>query len=153
MSSTHFDVFVSAVMDCPDRAGILGEGAVVYPPRPDFGYELTPKNALTFGEKGENGIHYAILRINGVIREDSPVIHVSPMDLDKPHVVLGTSFLSFVAVACDASLNKMDQVFTAAQDLKSTLLHFMKTNFDLRRLYHVDRLPPIQHLLSFIEPK
>ncbi len=73
MGETYFQTFLDAIRDLPDKQ-VLGDEWVLFPPNPDYGYDSTPKNALTFAIMGVDGLHYAILTIGGVIRDDSPVI-------------------------------------------------------------------------------
>src|SRR5215471_12430543 len=72
-----FELFVRAVAQATDRRGVLGEDEIVFPPESDFGYESTPRNALTFGAMGVDGVHFAILKIAGAVTDESPVIHIS----------------------------------------------------------------------------
>src|SRR5215831_9369829 len=132
---TVFDIFVRAVAQAADRRGVLGEDEIVFPPEPDFGYESTPLNALTFGAMGVDGVHYAILKIDGAVTDESPVIHVSPMDFSKPYAVLGETFLAYLAAACDVTPNEMEGVFTAESTSGEKLVPFLKAHFDHARLY------------------
>jgi hypothetical protein len=86
--------FLHAVEKTRDRRGVQGDDRLVFPPHSDYGYESTPRNALTFGDMGVDGVHYAILKIDGAVTDESPVIHVGPMDFSEPYVVLGDCFIS-----------------------------------------------------------
>src|SRR5262245_25654998 len=113
MDATYFDTFVRAVENTPlrERLGILGDDYLIFPPDPDYLYEATPGNALTFGNMGVDAVHYAILKIQGEVTDESPVIHVGPMDFSEPYVVLGDCFLSYLAAACGVSIREMNSVF------------------------------------------
>ena len=87
-NETYFATFVRSLERAGDRNGILGSDRVVFPPSLDFRYAATPRNAVTFADMGCDGVHYAILAIDGVIVDQSPVIHVSPMDTGDPYAVL-----------------------------------------------------------------
>lgn len=71
MGDTYFQTYLDAIRSLPDKQ-ILGEEWVIDPPNPDYGYDSTPNNALTFSIMGVDGVHYAILTIGGVVRDDSP---------------------------------------------------------------------------------
>lgn len=98
MDAMYFDTFVRAVENTPkrERLGVLGDDYLVLPPQTDYGYDATPRNALTFGNMGVDGVHYAILKVGGEVSDESPVIHVGPMDFSEPYVVLGDCFLSYL---------------------------------------------------------
>ncbi|HEY2527733.1 MAG TPA: hypothetical protein VGJ20_07235 [Xanthobacteraceae bacterium] len=126
---TLFDTFVRAVARAADRRGVLGDDEIVFPPEPDFGYGSTPRNALTFAMMGCDGVHYAILKIEGAVTDESPVIHVSPMDFSEPYAVLGETFLDYLAAACDVTHSEMKAVFTAERTCGEELVPFLKAHF------------------------
>jgi hypothetical protein len=152
MDATYFDTFERAVGNCPDKQGALGEEYVVFPPNPDYGYECTPRNALTFGAMGVDGVHYAILTTSGVVSDDSPVIQICPMDFSDPYQVLCESFLGFLAAACNASVSQMAKVFAEEREGKQTLVTFLKERFVKSRLWQ-NRSPKLDRFLDLIEPK
>src|SRR5262249_59563338 len=99
-----FDIFLKAAAAAD---GFLLDGdSVVVPPDPDYGYNSTPRNALTFAVVGCDGVHYAILTFDGKARHDSPVVQVSPMD-PKDVLVLAPSFLKYLADGCGVSAERM----------------------------------------------
>src|SRR5262249_39838142 len=108
---TYFATYLHALENSRYKKGVLGKEWVIFPPNPDYGYESTPRNALTFGTMGVDGVHYAILTKDGVVRDDSPVIEVCPMDFDDFYQVLAESFLNYLAVGCGVSLLEMERVF------------------------------------------
>jgi hypothetical protein len=151
---TLFDTFVCAVAQAADREGVLGKDDIVFPPTPDFGYEwCAPRNALIFAAMGVDGVHYAILKIGGAVTDDSPVIHVSPMDFSEPYAVLGETFLDYLAVACDVTHSEMEAVFTAERACGERLVPFLKAHFDHSRLYNKTRLRSLESYLKLIETK
>jgi hypothetical protein len=83
MDTTYFASYLRALDACADVQGVLGDEWVIHPPNPDYGYESTPRNSLTFGCMGVDGVHYAILAINGVITDESPVIQILPDGLQR----------------------------------------------------------------------
>jgi hypothetical protein len=155
MDATYFDTFVRAVGNAPlrDRRGVLGEEELVFPPNPDYGYEATPRNALTFGAMGVDGVHYAVLTIDGEVSDESPVIHVGPMDFSQPYVVLGDSFIGYLASACGASMREMVAVFEDERMGRQRLVAFLKEHFVHSRLYDAKRLSKLELYRSRIEPK
>lgn len=141
MAESHFDTFVRSIGACRDRWGVLGDEGLVYPPREDYGYDATPRNAVTFGAMGVDGVHYAVLRIGGVIDDNSPVIQVAPMDFSDPYSLLAESFLEYLAVGCGVSITEMQRVFDAEHDRGDALVAFLRDHFDQSRLWdeHRDR--------------
>src|SRR6476661_6376960 len=103
MPETHFETFVRAVGACQDRRGVLGDERIEYPPREDYGYDSTPRNAVTFGSMGVDGVHYAILRVDEKIDDHSPVIQIAPMDFSEPYSLLANTFIEYLAVGCDVT--------------------------------------------------
>jgi hypothetical protein len=150
---TLFDIFVRAIAQAADRRGVLGNDEIVFPPEPDFGYDSTPRNALTFGAMGVDGVHYAILKIDGAVTDESPVIHVSPMDFSGPYAVLGESFLAYLAAACGVANSKMEAVFTTERTCGAKLVPFLKARFDHSRLYNEMRFRSLECYLKLIETK
>ena len=149
MSETYFDTFVSAVDACLDKRGILGEEQLVFPPRADYGYEATPRNSVTFGAMGVDGVHYTILKIDGEICDDSPVVQVGPMDFSNPYSLLGESLLDYFARACGVSMSEMETLFQQERSGQTVLAEFMKNNFDQSRLFgRKNEIGPFLHLIE-----
>src|SRR5262249_44399236 len=99
MGVTYFGTYLRALDACADVQGVLGDEWVIHLPNPDYGYESTPRNALTFGCMGVDGVHYAILAIDDGIMDESPVIQICPMDFSDLYQAKGDSFLMFLADA------------------------------------------------------
>jgi hypothetical protein len=152
MDATYFDTFLRAVENAADQEGILGEEYLIYPPTPDYGYEATPRNALIFGTMGVDGVHYAILRIDGQVTDESPVIHVGPMDFSQPYVVLGATFVSYLADACAVSVREMEAMFAEERAGRQTLVPFLREHFVHSRLYDDERFRKLERYLQFVEP-
>lgn len=131
----------------------MGDEYLVFPPNPNSIYEATPRNALTFGQMGVDGVHYAILTIEGAVRDDSPVIQIGPMDFSQPYAVLGGSFLSYLADACDVSIPEMEAVFAKERAGKQKLVPFLKARYNHRRLFNEKRLRKLDKHLNRIEPR
>src|SRR5438093_307787 len=96
---THFETFVDAFSSLEAHSRLLDGDCVIIPPSADSGYKSTPKNALTFASMGVDGVHYAVVTRGGSVRDDSPVVQVSPMDSDDV-VRLADSFLEYLADGC-----------------------------------------------------
>ena len=138
MATTYFQTFIDAFDAVAQKSRRLGGDDILCPPSEDFGYQSTPKNALTFSSMGVDGVHYAILRFKGQVRDDSPVIHVSPMDSDDV-IVLAESFLKYLADGCGVSTRKMQEVFDAERSGKHRLVAFLSRHFDRSRLLKESR--------------
>ncbi len=150
---TYFKTFLRAVEREPNTQGILGDDRVVFPPSPDFGYGSTPRNAITFGDMGCDGVHYAILALDGVVTDESPVIHVSPMDFSEPYAVLGATFFDYLAHACAASSAELDDVFARERRSGGSLVPFLRARFSHERLYDEARFQALAPHLRAIDPK
>jgi hypothetical protein len=155
MDATYFDTFVRAVENTPkrERLGVLGEDYLVFPPQTDYGYEATPRNALTFANMGVDGVHYAILKIDGEVSDESPVIHVGPMDFSEPYVVLADCFINYLAAACGVTMREMEAVFEEERAGRCELVPFLKAHFVHSRLYEEKRLRKLELYLDRVEPR
>src|SRR5262245_49536401 len=129
--ATVFETFVSALTGCRDHEGILGEEIVVFPPASDYGYWATPKNGLTFGAMGVDGVHYVILTQADRATDAMPVIFVSPMDFDEPYAVYAETFREFLALACGVPVTEIDQIVTSERRNGRALIPFLRANFRL----------------------
>ena len=128
MHSTHFETFIDAFGALPMSSRVLDGDTILCPPSEDYGYQSTPKNALTFASMGVDGVHYAILKRGGSVRDDSPVVQVSPMDSDDV-TVLGESFLRYLADGCGVSDEEMVAVFETQRAGESRLVSFLVEHF------------------------
>jgi hypothetical protein len=132
--ATAFDIFIAAVAKVADANGVLGNEGVIYPPNPHYGYHCTPTNALTFGAMGVDGVHYAILTIDGTVRDQSPVLQVSPMDGDCYHILAAT-FLDYLAAGCGVTATAMADILASEVRGEAVLVPFLRTRFSQRRLW------------------
>ncbi len=153
MGTTYFETYLHALDACADVQGILGDEWVIHPPNPDYGYESTPQNALTFGCMGVDGVHYAILTIGDKITDDSPVIQICPMDFSDLYQAMGASFLMFLADGCGVSRETMDEVFVAERAGEFALIAFLKERFDMSRFWDKTQTQNLEPYLSYIQPK
>ena len=139
---TAFETFTAALARCKDRRRLFGGDEAVFPPSENFGYDCTPRNAVTFAQMGVDGVHYAVLKLAGVVRDQSPVIQVSPMD-DPPVAVLAESFLAYLAEGCGLTCSDMEAVLNNERQGKGGLLETISARFDGQRLMIAQR---IRHL-------
>lgn len=132
--ATAFDIFTRALAKAADTDGVLGEEQVIFPPDPAYGYHCTPTNALTFGSMGVDGVHYAVLTIDGDVRDESPVLQVSPMNGDCYHV-LAPSFLDYLAAGCGVAATVMADVLAREGRGEAVLVTFLREHFAQSRLW------------------
>jgi hypothetical protein len=151
MDATYFETYLDALDACPDYQGILGDEFVIHPPTSDCGYESTPPNALVFGCMGVDGVHYAILTIDGIVSDESPVLQICPMDFSDLYHVMGCTFLSFLADGCGVSDQMMKDVFAEEQSRSSSLIVFLKEHFQVSRLWDDERSEALKPYLRYIQ--
>jgi len=153
---TDFDTFLAAIDRLPlsERCTVLGDENLIYPPDEQLKYESTPRDAVAFGSMGVDGVHYLILKLDGQIRDDSPVIHFSPMDFSSPYTLLGHSFAEYLATVCGVDVDEIRKLIELERAGKSVLAEFLRDHFDHERLdldgfgaqisEYSDLLPPIE---------
>jgi hypothetical protein len=83
---------------------------------------------------GVDGVHYAILKIDGEIRDDSPVIQVSPFDSDC-YCLLAPTFTDYLAKGCGVSRKEIEDLLVAEQAGHSSIVEFMRSHFDGMRFF------------------
>jgi hypothetical protein len=126
-----------AVMDPCSR--LLGGYEILCPPKSEIDYQSAPRNALTFGWMGVDGVHHAILKVGGIVRDDSPIVQVSPMDSDDV-IVLADSFLNYLADGSQVSTDEMLGVIDVERIGKQALVPFLRDRFDVIRLLDEHRI-------------
>lgn len=133
---TDFETFVAAIGRLPpsERYVVLGDENVIYPPDEQLAYESTPRDAVAFGSMGADGVHYLILKLDGEIRDDSPVIHFSPMDFSSPYVLLGHTFAEYLATVCGVTVDEIRALIERERAGNAVLAEFLRDNFDHSRL-------------------
>ena len=132
--ATAFDIFTAALGTVADTDGVLGDEQAICPPDPAYGYHCTPTNALTFGSMGCDGVHYAVLTIDGEVRDQSPVLQVSPMEGDWYHI-LAPTFLEYLAAGCGVTASAMADVLAREERGEVVLVAFLRERFSQRRLW------------------
>jgi len=142
MATTYFQTFIDAFATLDPRSRLLAGDEVLWPPRENSGYQSTPTNAVTFASMGVDGVHYVILKIDGQVRDDSPVAQVSPMD-SNDITMIADSFLSFLADGCKVSKQKMKTVLDGERAGKRGLVAVLSEHFDLSRLLGEERTGPL----------
>jgi len=133
--------------------GVLGDERVEYPPSEETGYWATPKNAVVFGWMGVDGVHYAILKIDGEVRENSPVIQIGPMDFSEPYSLLAHTFADYLAIGCGVGRDEIEDVLASEMAGSETLLEFMRSYFDSERFWPTGADSDIAPIVDLIVPK
>jgi hypothetical protein len=133
LSISHFQIFLDAFTVLEKQSRLLGGDQVLCPPSENFGYQCTPLNAITFAYTGVDGVHYAILRVDDQVCDDSPVLFVSPMDSDDV-TIIAESFLAYLAIGCGVSERKMQEIFDAERSIGHQLTAFLSSHFNHHRL-------------------
>ena len=130
-----FNVFLTALSRAGDLEGVLGEECVEYPPSENVDYWATPENAVVFGWMGVDGVHYAILKIDGQIQDNSPVIQICPMDFEEPYSLLAPSFTDYLAIGCGATPQEIEALLRDEHAGNPSLLAFMRSRFQQSRFW------------------
>ena len=73
-------------------------------------YGASPTNARPFADMGVDGVHWTLLALDGAVRENSPVLQVSPTDGPDALSVEARSFLDHV---CGVTGPIWDRLLTA----------------------------------------
>lgn len=132
---TAFDVFVKALANIANLDGVLGDESVQYPPSEEVDYWATPLNAAVFGWMGVDGVHYAVLKIDGQVRDDSPVMQISPMDFDEPYSLLAPTFADYLAIGCGVRRDEIQKVLAKEGAGRSALLELLRSRFQRERFW------------------
>jgi hypothetical protein len=153
---TDFETFLAAIGRLPpsERLTVLGNENIIYPPDEQLAYESTPHDAVAFGSMGVDGVHYLILKLDGEIRDDSPVVHFSPMDFSSPYTLLGHTFAEYLATVCGVNTDRIQELMDRERAGEAVLADFLRTNFDHCRLDldgygseirdYAELLPPVE---------
>ena len=149
-----FENFLEAARAWHDPYDVLDGDYLVDPPKDDFGYFNTPANSLTFLAMGVDGIHTAMLKLDGMVRSDSPVIYVSPTDSESEWTILAPTFIDFLADGCAVPKAEIaDRLATVENDPKP-LIQFLQANFDGLRLLDEARVAKLnEQYLHLVEKK
>jgi hypothetical protein len=126
---TTFEIFLSALSKADSHDGVLGKEYIEYPPNEHYGYGATPQNAVVFGKMGVDGVHYAILKRDGQVHEDSPVIQIDPMEWDAPYSLLAPTFKDYLAIGCGVKLAKIDALPAQEEAGQPMLLEYLCSRF------------------------
>ncbi len=96
------------------------------------GYFNTPMDVVAFGTTGMDGIHYGFLTDFGMVTdlEVAPIVLVSPMDFDRPAVVVANNIREFIRIVMiDSSLLYMG--YQNEQDYLKVISEYESTPEDL----------------------
>ena len=138
--TSYFELFIAAARQGATDGIVLGGDYLVDPPNESFGYWATPKNSLTFAKMGVDGVHTAIITFDGMVREDSPVVYISPMDFDSAVTVVAPTFLDYLADGCGIDRSAMAEALESSQRDPGEFLRLLDSNFDSQRLLESDRI-------------
>lgn len=86
-----------------------------------------------------DGVHIAILAIDGRVGDQSPVVYVSPMDSDDL-MVLAPSFLEFLADGSGVNPQRIEGLLETADSDPAPLLDLLRLRFDTDRLLSEERV-------------
>lgn len=103
----------------PLHNGIESTG--IYLERPVFQYDYwcTPTNAVTFATTGNDGVHFNLLRLDGELKEESPVVMTVPMCLsDEPNFIVGESLYDYLCLGCRSTFDHQELAFDPEAQLK-----------------------------------
>ena len=142
MAASHFQTFLAAYAAVEEPERRLGDEQVLSPPL-DLGYDATPLNGVTFAAMGVDGVHWAMLTRDGQVRDDSPVVYVSPMDSDDV-TVIAESLISLLAFGCGVTPERMLEVFEQERSDGGHLVPFLRDHFRSEELLHDERVGPLQ---------
>ncbi|WP_145177990.1 hypothetical protein [Gimesia aquarii] len=108
-------------------------------------------NAVVFACMGCDGVHYAILKIDGEIRDHSPVIQIGPMDFDEPYSLLAPTFIEYLAIGCGALTEKIEDVLKREREGEIVLIDYLRSQFDQSRFWSDSVDHNIEPYLSLIQ--
>ena len=123
-----FGIFLSATNNLTIGDESMNGDYFVSPPNPDYGYHATPNNALTFLQMGVDGVHTAILAIDNVVADNSPVVYIDPYDRAK---VVAPSFLEYLSLGTGTTSEKVGKLLREALSDPSLLLNLLRDKFDV----------------------
>ena len=145
---------MTAARSWHDPSTVLAGDSLVDPPADDYGYFNTPLNSLTFLAMGVDGVHTAMLKLDGAVREDSPVLQVAPMDGDREWTILAASFLDFLADGCAVSRQTISERIDRVDSDPAALMGFLRDNFERSRLLGEERSRKLNaEFLGLVEKK
>jgi hypothetical protein len=127
VSDTDFTTFLGAFGQVEEASRSLDGNQILCPPVADFGYDATPRNTLTFAALGADGVHWAIWNRDGVVRDDSPVLYVSPME--DEWIVMADSFRDFLADGCGVSVTEIAALLDAERFGRACLVAYLAERF------------------------
>jgi hypothetical protein len=90
-----------------DPIGLILHGQLENPE--NYSYWCTPRNSITFGSTGGDGVHYGILDIGSGFTDSSPVVMTVP-SCDTPNTIVGASFVDFLALGCRQGYFTLEQL-------------------------------------------
>jgi hypothetical protein len=73
-------------------------------------YESTPGNAATFAGTGGDGVHFSIVRRDGVSDEDAPIVMTVPMSFGRENLIVGADLRDFLGVGSSLGFSFLEQL-------------------------------------------
>jgi len=137
-----FDAFLSSSNAISNAYGIHGDDDLLNPPSPDYGYDSTPLNSLTFASMGCDGVHYALITINGKKKEECPVAMICPMDSDDI-CFLANSFKEYISQGCGIDVDKLNSLVEEESSMPGSFAQFVKEHFQPRYLSMMTESNPL----------
>ncbi|MEL7312894.1 MAG: hypothetical protein AAFN07_15365 [Pseudomonadota bacterium] len=152
IQNDDFERFLTAARAWHDPNDTLDGDYLVDPPEDDYGYFNTPANSLTFLAMGVDGVHTAMLKLDGAVRRESPVIYVSPTD--GAWTILAPTFIDFLSDGCAVPPRKIGELLDTVDSDPAILMRFLQSNFDGTRLQEEDRIKRLNaQFLDLVEKK
>jgi hypothetical protein len=149
-----FKRFLTAARAWHEPNDTLDGDYLVDPPEDDYGYFNTPANSLTFLAMGVDGVHTAMLKLDGAVREDSPVIYVSPTDGESEWTILAPTFVDYLADGCAVTTQRIGEPLDTVNSEPEAMMQFLHANFDGLRLLDEHRIRLLNsRYLSLVEKK
>lgn len=85
-------------------------GLALTPNPPDFRYNATPLNSLTFAHTGGDGVHYGLLCLPDEDPSAWPVVMTAPTNFDNPRVVVGATLHEFLCLGYHVGWFPIEQI-------------------------------------------
>ena len=88
-----------------DHAGLIW----IAPPR-HYGYDVTPRNSVTFATTGGDGVHYGWLDLPKCEPDSAPIVMTVPCAMDTQNIVVGENLRDFLHLGCRYGYFALEQL-------------------------------------------
>jgi hypothetical protein len=86
-------------------------GLFLHLPLQPGGYDCSPSNALMFARTGGDGVHFALLPLDGMLSEETPVVLTVPMAAaGSTNFIVGENLQDFLALGCRRGYFQLEQL-------------------------------------------